>query len=98
RGIEHRERRLAALPGIRDTLPGMAKVSEIETERFALPRHDHFAQGIDLGRLPVRREPHDLVFVAVMREAEVLRERLVEDPERMREVHLVLDRDGAAAA
>jgi hypothetical protein len=41
-------------------------------------------RAIDL-RIAVRREPHHLPLVAVLREAEPLRERRVVDPERMRE-------------
>jgi hypothetical protein len=37
----------------------------------------------------VRRQPHDLVLVAVVREAQVLRERQVEQAERVREEHAV---------
>src|SRR5262249_24481290 len=51
----------------------------------------------EIARRTVRRESHDLVLVAVMREAEILRERLVEDAERMRKRHAAADIDVAAA-
>ena len=51
-----------------------------------------------IGRLAVRREPHDLVLVAVMRKAEILRQRLIEDAERVREIDPPFDRNLSALA
>ena len=48
---------------------------------------NELAHGIEVGRLTVWSEPHDLVLVAVVRKAEILRERLVEYPERVRKIH-----------
>ena len=53
---------------------------------------------VDEARLAVGRETHDLVLVAVVREADELRHRLVEHAERMREVDAAVDRDRAALA
>src|SRR5450830_1642086 len=49
-------------------------------------------------RLAIGRKAHHLVFVAVARKAEILRQRLIEDTERMRKIDLVLGLDAAAAA
>ena len=65
----------------------VAEVSEVEPEparRFH--RRPPAAAPPRSCRLPVRREPHDLVLVAVLREPQVLGQRLVEDAERVREV------------
>ena len=45
----------------------------------------------------VGRKPHHLVLVAIMRKAEILRERLIEDAERMWEIYSAMGRDFAAA-
>src|SRR5438876_11761210 len=47
--------------------------------------------------LPIGRQAHDLVLVAVMRKTEVLRQRLIEDAERMCEIHLSFDGHRAPA-
>ena len=49
-------------------------------------------------RLAVGRQAHHLVFVAVLREAEELRERGVEQAERVRELDAAADVDVVAAA
>ena len=46
--------------------------------------------------LPVGRQPHHLVLVSVLREAEELRERGIENAERMRKRHAAPDSDIAA--
>ena len=52
---------------------------------------------VQIPRLAVRREPHHLVFVAVMRKAEILRQRLVKDAERMRKIDPILHLDSGPA-
>src|SRR5262249_32420428 len=42
-------------------------------------------------------EPHNLVFIAVVRKAEILRQRLVENSQRMREVHAPVHRNRICA-
>ena len=72
----------------------VAKILEVELEgAVGQERHD-LAHGIEVRRLAIRRKPHHLVFVAIMGKAEILRQRLVEDAERMRKIHAaVLPRD-----
>ncbi len=57
---------------------------EVELEDVALRTHDppHL---VEKARRAVRREAHHLALVAVLREAEPLGDRGVEDPERVRE-------------
>ena len=50
------------------------------------PVRDHVAHLVGEARLAVGRQAHHLVFVAVLRKAEKLGERGVEQPQRMREV------------
>ena len=97
RGVQGADRRLARGPLVIDPFARVTKKPQIQLEA---------ASGVDaqdpahLGheaRPAVGRQAHDLVFVAVMREAEVLGERLEEDAERMRKVDLLVDRDRAAA-
>ena len=68
----------------------MDKVGKIELERPAGRQTNDLPHGVQVDRLAVRREPHDLVFVAVVRKTEVLSQTLVEDAERMGEVHTSL--------
>ena len=71
----------------------MAEVAQVELEgAVVLELHD-LPHRVDEARLAVGREPHHLVLVAVVREAEILRQRLVEDAERMREVDAAVDRE-----
>jgi hypothetical protein len=51
---------------------------------------------IDVSRLAVWRESHELVLAAVDRESAVVRERRIEQPERVRKVQLVEQRDAIA--
>ena len=78
------ELRRAVGPLIGDTLAMMPEIGEIE-RIAAIGLSDDLAHGVHEGGLAVRRKPHDLVLVAVMRKAEILGERLIEDAERMRE-------------
>ena len=48
---------------------------------------NELAHGIEVGSLTVWSEPHHLVLVAIVRKAEILRQRLVEYAERMRKIH-----------
>src|SRR5205823_1411753 len=49
-------------------------------------------------RCSVRRKAHDLVFVPVMREPEILGQSLVKDAERVREIHPSFELDIRSAA
>ena len=76
----------------------MAKIGEIElVSPIRLKPHD-LAHGIHECRLPIGRQAHDLVLVTVVGEAQILGQRLVEDPKRMREIHPPVDGDGFSPA
>src|SRR5262245_2657433 len=76
----------------------MAKICQIELiSSFGSKLYD-LAHGVHECRLAVGRESHDFVFVAVVGETQILRERLVEDPERVWEIHAAIDGDDATAA
>ena len=76
----------------------MAEIRKIELKApVRLKPHD-LAHGIQERRLAVRREPHDFVLVAIMRKAQILRERLIEDAKRMRKKHASIDGDVGAPA
>ena len=77
---------LAAVPLVVDLLAVMAEVVEVELEGPVVAQPHDLAHRVEVARLAVGREAHHLVLVAVVREAQVLRERLVEDAERVREV------------
>jgi hypothetical protein len=76
----------------------VAKVAEVERESAVVLETHDLLHLVDEARLAVGREPHHLVFVAIVREADELRHRLVEHAERMREVDAALDRELAALA
>src|SRR4051794_8975138 len=63
------------------------EIFQIQLEGAVVEQVDDTPHLVQPSRLAVGREPHDLVLVAVMREAEKLRHRLVENAERMREIH-----------
>ena len=76
----------------------MAKICEIELVGSIGSKPYDLSHGVHECRLAIGREAHDLVFVAVMRKAQILRQRLIEDAERMREIHASVDGDGLASA
>src|SRR2546426_7062927 len=71
----------------------MTKIIKIERESAILGQLDDLAHRWLACRRSVRREAHDLVFVAVIGKAEILGQGLVEDAERMREMDPPLDAD-----
>ena len=50
-------------------------------------------QRIEKAWLAVRRQPHDFVFISVVRKSEILGHRLVENAERMRKIYAAVGRD-----
>jgi hypothetical protein len=70
----------------------MNEVVEVEADLIAFDAHD-VADQSGKARFAVRRQTHHLVFVAVLREAEQLRERRVEQAKRMREADAAADVD-----
>src|SRR5205823_1035870 len=86
----------AVAPRHLDAIGPVAEVRQVELEPAARLEVD---QGFDLThvtRFAVRREAHDLEFVAVVREAEILREREIQQPERVRKVHALADMEAGA--
>ena len=77
---------------------GVAEIAQIEGEAAVVLEPDDLLHLLDVARLAIGREAHHLVLVAVVREADELRHRLVEDAQRMREVDAAVDRDLAALA
>ena len=76
----------------------MAEEAQVELEGAVVLRLHDLLHEVDEARLAVGGEPHHLVFVAVVREADELRHRLVEHAERMGEVDAAVDRETAALA
>src|ERR1035437_9568902 len=98
RRIEVRERRLPAFPLVTDSLPMVAEIIEVQPIRsISLQRHDppHLRHKT---RLTVGRQTHHLVLVSIMRKAEVLRHRLIENAKRMRKINPLVDFDAVARA
>jgi hypothetical protein len=80
-------------PLVRNPLPVVTEVGEVEfVAAIGLQAHD-FAHGVHELWLSVRGKPHNLVLVAVVRKAQILRQRLVEDAKRMGEENLTVDPD-----
>src|SRR5262249_59810590 len=50
------------------------------------------------GWIAVSGEPHQFVFVAIVRETEILRHRLIEDTERVRKQHPAIERQQGIVA
>src|ERR1051325_4509238 len=69
---------------------------EVKPE-LAVELHD-LLEVVAVLRLAVRAEPHHFVFVAVLPEAQILRQRRVEDSERVRKSDRAIDRELIAAS
>src|SRR6266496_2614579 len=76
----------------------MAEIGEIELVCPVRPEPHYFAHRIHEGRLAVGRKAHDFVLVAIMRKAQILRQCLIENSERMRKIHPSINRDVFALA
>ena len=84
--------RLAVGPLIRDVVAVMTEVVQIEAERAVGMQGNQLFYLVPATRIAVGGEPHQFVFVAVMREAEILGHGLVEDAERMRKQDTAFER------
>ena len=82
-GEDPPDRRRPLVPGHVDALLVVQEVVEAELEHRPVELHE-LAHLVEVARLAVGREAHHLALVAVVREAEPLRDRGVEDPERVR--------------
>src|SRR5262245_9122962 len=64
----------------------MSEILQIEREAALVLEREDVAHVAEEARPSVWRQPHDFVFVAIVRKAEKLRDRLIEDAERVGEV------------
>ena len=77
----------------------IVEVGHVHPHRSVRLQIDELAQNrLGEARLAVRREPHQLVFAAVDREPAVVGERGIQQPQRVRKVQLLGQRDAIAAA
>src|SRR5580693_6954782 len=90
--------RAAAFPFVGDLLAVMPKERGIEGKPTIVFEVDDLAHLRQTSRSAIGGEPHHFVFVAVIGEAEELRQRLVEDPKRVGEKDPFFEGDRAAAA
>ena len=91
------ELRRTAAPIEGDLLGVVAEVGEVQFEAAVANEFHDAAHLRQEAWRSVGRQPHHFVFVAVMRKAEILRDRLIENAERMREQRPALDVDGRAS-
>ncbi len=82
-GEDAPDRRRPFVPGHVDALLVVQEVVEAELEHGPVELHE-LAHLVEVARLAVGGEAHHLALVAVVREAEPLRDGGVEDPERVR--------------
>ena len=75
----------------------VTKIIQVESERAVSIEAHHASHLRQVAWSTIRGEPHDLVFVTVMRKAEILREGLIENAQRMREQHAPFDAQGIVA-
>jgi hypothetical protein len=90
------EERVEAL--VRHAQPrAVVEVLQVELEAAVVAHVDQpVADDVGMERLAIRRETHHLVFTGVHLEPEVIRERGIQQPERMGKVDLVQDAQRAA--
>src|SRR5271167_1511948 len=90
--LKRRREQVAAFGGsvrplIRHIFAVVTKKTQIELEAPVWEQTYDIPERIDECRAAIGGEPHYLVLVAIVRKAEVLRDRLIEDTERMRKIH-----------
>src|SRR5215467_5970463 len=68
------------------------EVTEVELKAIILRRND-FADFIEVGGLAVRRKPHDLAFVTVLRIADELADHRVHAAKRVRQKNAIENLD-----
>ena len=87
----------AALPRVVDLFLVVPEEAQLEGEApIVIERHD-LSQLVQKSRLPIGRQPHDLVLVTVVGKAQILGHRLVEDAKRVRKVDPPFDVDRVVA-
>ena len=80
------------LPLIGNT-PLMIEVAKVQRKSARRSKPHNTPHAIEISRPTIRREPHHLVFVAVVGKPEILRQRFVENAEGVRKEDSVFDRD-----
>src|ERR1043166_2484250 len=80
--IQWAQSRFPAFPGHLDAVAMMNKIIEIEPDLVVFDAH-HIAHLLGEARLPIGREAHHFVFVAIFRKTEQLRECRIKLSERM---------------
>ena len=85
-GVERPQRRRSAVPGHVHALAVVEEVLEAEPEEVAVEADD-VAHHVEVARLAVGGEAHDLALVAPRAEAQVLRDRRVGHAQRVRVEH-----------
>ncbi len=81
-GREHAaDGRLTVVPRHRHAIGPVAEVRQVEFEAAVVVKPNELAQLVGLAGLAVRRQTHHLELVAVLGEAEVLRDGEVQDPQ-----------------
>ncbi len=71
----------------------MAKVVQVEFEQPARLQAHEPTQPVKINRAAIGRQPHYLVFVAILREPEITRQSLVKDAERVRKKNSSVEPD-----
>ena len=90
------EFRRSSDPLVSNSLLVVAEVGEVEFVAATGLQANNFTHGADELWLSVRSKPHNLVLIAIVREAQILRQRLVEDAERMGEEDVAVNPDVVA--
>src|SRR5438132_4983826 len=83
----------AVIPGHIDAFRRVAKIIQVQPKLPLLFSPNEVAKLSDESGTPIRRQPHHLSFIAIMRETEKLRRRRVDNPERVRIFNLAQDLD-----
>ena len=86
------ELRRVIVPLVRDLRSVMAEIIKVQPEGPIRQKTNQFAKLVEVGRFAVWSKSHHLVFIAVVREPEILRQRLVEHPKRVRKIDPLRDR------
>ena len=95
--VESADRGCAVFPRVIDFLPMVAEIIQIKTKHPVSAKLHYTAHLTEKPRLAIWRQSHDLVFVAVVQETEVLRQCLIENAQRVREIHPPADFNLGAA-
>src|SRR5476651_1534180 len=90
--------RRSTVPLIRNLFVLVTKIGKAKLITPVVLDPNDLAHGIHECRFAKGREAHDLVFIAVLTKANVLRQSLIKHSERMREIHPTVDRNVVALA